>query len=371
MSLFQIQNTKRLISAIDSSIHTRKIKEKIIVIESDDWGAIRMPSLETYNQLLSNGIRVDLNPYEKLDSILTEIDLLELFGVLESFKDNKNNHPVITANAVVANPDFNLIKESDFQKYHRESILSTLDSYGDKLWDKWMYGSQKGILKFQYHAREHVNVSLWMKSLQLDKDSSRFFFQNHLVGGLNFNQRWYNPFVTATHFLNQQDKVNKINNYAAGLDEFEDIFGFKSKTVIPTNYLWDSTFNYILRERGVEGLQGSKVLIDPLSRTKAAKRYNFKINNGLMDIVRNCSFEPALSVNKRNELEMLKRNVNILLKLNLPIIISMHRINFSGRLFSNNRDENLLLLYDFFSWVIKKWPEIEFKSSDELLGYMN
>lgn len=40
-----------------------KTSRKIIVIESDDWGSIRMPSKEVYNSLLKQGIRVDKDDY--------------------------------------------------------------------------------------------------------------------------------------------------------------------------------------------------------------------------------------------------------------------------------------------------------------------
>ena len=34
-------------------------KRKLVVIESDDWGAIRMPSMEAFYQFLKYRIRVD------------------------------------------------------------------------------------------------------------------------------------------------------------------------------------------------------------------------------------------------------------------------------------------------------------------------
>src|SRR5690554_2833250 len=79
---------------------------KIIVIESDDWGSIRMPSREAYEKLLSYGIRVDKCGFCKNDSLATEEDLNLLFNLLLSHKDSNNNPLVITANTLVANPDF-------------------------------------------------------------------------------------------------------------------------------------------------------------------------------------------------------------------------------------------------------------------------
>src|SRR5690554_514897 len=71
---------------------------KIIVIESDDWGSIRMPSRKVYDRCLEEGYRVDLNPYESFDSLESEEDLMALFETLNKFKDIYGKHPQLTAN---------------------------------------------------------------------------------------------------------------------------------------------------------------------------------------------------------------------------------------------------------------------------------
>jgi hypothetical protein len=58
-----------------------KTKRKIVVIESDDWGSIHMPSKDVFNSLLKAGIRVDKNPYNRYDSLASENDLTNLFEI--------------------------------------------------------------------------------------------------------------------------------------------------------------------------------------------------------------------------------------------------------------------------------------------------
>ena len=48
---------------------------RIIVIESDDWGSIRMPSKLAYSNLLKKGIGVDKSLYDTLDSLEKKEDL--------------------------------------------------------------------------------------------------------------------------------------------------------------------------------------------------------------------------------------------------------------------------------------------------------
>ena len=52
-------------------IHTSR---QILVIESDDWGGIRMPSQNTYNKLIKEGDISDKNPFLKFDCLEREED---------------------------------------------------------------------------------------------------------------------------------------------------------------------------------------------------------------------------------------------------------------------------------------------------------
>jgi hypothetical protein len=69
-------------------------KRKIVVIESDDWGSIRMPSLNVYNTLLKRGLNLDggdSERYNTKDNLASKCDLEGLFDVLLSVKDREGN----------------------------------------------------------------------------------------------------------------------------------------------------------------------------------------------------------------------------------------------------------------------------------------
>jgi hypothetical protein len=92
-----------------------RTSRKIVVIESDDWGSICMPSARVYEKLVQQNYRIDLCPYATNDSLASEEDLKKLFSTLSEFRDNKGNNPVITANTVMTNPDFTKIRTPDSQ----------------------------------------------------------------------------------------------------------------------------------------------------------------------------------------------------------------------------------------------------------------
>src|SRR5690554_2726796 len=82
-----------------------KTDRKIVVIESDDWGSIRIPDKDTYERSLKKGIRLDKCHYCKNDTLASKDDFDALYNVLRKYKDKNDQHPIITANTIVANPD--------------------------------------------------------------------------------------------------------------------------------------------------------------------------------------------------------------------------------------------------------------------------
>jgi hypothetical protein len=49
-----------------------------------------------------------------------------------------------------------------------------------------------------------------------------------------------------------------------------------------------------------------------------------------------------------------------------PAIISTHRLNYIGSIEKSNRSKNLKLLKTLLKEIVKRYPEVEFLSSDKL-----
>ena len=67
-------------------------KRKIVVFESDDWGAIRLPDITKIEEYRKR-YPYPKNPYLKYDSLASEDDLNVLFSLISDCKDNFGNHP--------------------------------------------------------------------------------------------------------------------------------------------------------------------------------------------------------------------------------------------------------------------------------------
>jgi len=330
-----------------------------------------MPSREVYEICLNEGYPVHLNSYERYDSLASRDDLELLFDLLASFKDKNGNHPVITANCVVANPDFKKIREDNFLNYHFELITETFRNYPKHAgnFELWQEGNSKGLFHPQFHAREHLNVSKFMKALRENDTDVLFGFRHHMPGNIRKgNNLEGNDFVEATCYDSEQDKADKLNIYLEGLELFEKLFGYKSSSIIPPNYTWSNDYNESISNKGVKYIQGMRKMREPVPNDKPVygSRYlGMRNENGQKALVRNVAFEPSLS-NTTALTNKCLSEIAIAFRMNKPAIICSHRINFVGFIDERNRDNNLKLLQDILTKAIQRWPDIEFMTSDEL-----
>jgi len=350
-----------------------RTRRKILVIESDDWGAIRMPSKEVYNKCLREGYPVDKISYERYDSLLSEDDLGMLFDLLSSFKDQHGMPPAITANCLVANPDFERIEAEGFLSYHYELITETFKKYPrhQNNFELWKQGMKAGVFHPQYHGREHVNVSLFMEALQRGDEASRFGFENRMPGCISKGANGVgNYFVEALRYHSKEDKDEKLKIFMEGLVLFEKLFGYRSESIIPPNYTWSPDFDASVWAQGVRYLQGLRLMNEPVpdETSKQHRIYLGKQNAlGQTYLVRNSIFEPSMfGLGIKDPVDRCLKEMQIAFTLNKPAIITSHRLNYVGHLDPANRDQTLNMLGQILSRALKRWPDMEFMTSDRL-----
>lgn len=340
---------------------------KIVVIESDDWGSIRMPSRDVYNKLLEQGYRVDLHPYEKYDSLESEEDLIALFEVLIKHKDKNGNHPVFTANGIIANPDFIKIKESYFQEYFYEPFTITLQKYNyNKSFRLWEQGYSENIFIPQFHGREHLNVATWMIALQNNDKDIRSAFEYGLAGIFPKNDHKKGNQTMAALRDTDFEETSRIEIILKdGLNLFEKIFGYRSITFMAPCYTWRPEIEKTLMECGIQAFQGALRQIVP-GNGNITHWMGSKNKYGQYYLVRNCYFEPTTEVS--SNVKQCITQIERAFQWKKPAIISSHRINYIGSIFRENRENNLVQLNLMLTEITKRWPEVEFISSDQLVN---
>lgn len=343
-----------------------RTKRQIVVFESDDWGSIRMPSVNAYHRLLANGVRFNSYGYDQYDTIASSEDLQALFEVCESVKDSKGRPAIITANCVMANPDFERIRQAGFNEYFYEPITTTMSRYYPNidLISLWKEGFASRVFKPQLHGREHVNAQMWLNSLKNDYKGAREAFDEGVFSILVSKEE--DPRIkntTAFKYLLQEEKPFYDKAITEAVDMFKGLFGYAPKSFIPPSYCWDADIEKALVREGIETIQGIAMHFEKGKRK--FRRIGQKTNAGLVNLVRNASWEPTQERGTDVNGICLKQ-IATAFRWNKPATISAHRLNFIGAIHKENREQNIRQFKELLTDIIKSWPDVEFMSSDEL-----
>jgi hypothetical protein len=347
--------------------------KKYVVFESDDWGSIRTSSVSALEQLSKKGYPVFEGAYCKYDSLESNEDVSALFEVLASVKDMQGNPAVITANNIVANPDFEKIKASGYQQFYFEPFTDSYQKYPahHRVFDLYQQGIKAGVFWPQYHGREHVNVSRWLKALQAQKTHVLDAFAHHMFSMHAPTQpHYFNAYMDAMDCDTTADLLSTSQIVAEGLAMFEKIWGFPSRSFIAPCYIWHTQHEQKLATLGVQYLQGLLIQQQPVlkSGTVYKQKYHFTGNTncfGQRYLVRNAFFEPTPYPNTNWVDDCLYR-IQTAFRWGKPAIVSTHRLNFIGHLYPENREKNLRQFKQLLHTITKKWPKVEFVSTDEL-----
>ncbi len=345
---------------------------KLVVIESDDWGSIRMPSKEVYNILLKKGAKLEQDRYNRYETLECNDDLLQLFEVLTLFKDSNNNHPVITAVNVVANPDFEKIKASGFREYHYEPFTDTLKRYPqhDQVYSLWKEGIDKRIFVPQFHGREHLNVLRWMKALQAGSKGELEAFELGLTGlSPAIYPDFKGEYQGAFEFDHEEELVYQKKVLKEGIALFRKLCGYQPTVFIPTNGPLSTKLEPLLNDNGIKFIQTARMFYnEPTGNGNSKKHFRYMGKKNILGqryLLRNCVFEPN-EIPGFNWVDKCMNEVNTIFHLKKPVIITTHRVNYSGFLDNKNRETGLSMLKQLIKKLTEKYPDIEFMTTAEL-----
>jgi hypothetical protein len=342
-----------------------KTKRKIVVIESDDWGSVRMANVSMLEEISKKYPQIINHRYLKYDGLERKVDLENLFELLSKHKDYRGNSPIITALALTANPNFELIRETG--SYHSETIKETYNRYGeDKLLHLWQdEGIKNNLLYPQFHGKEHLFPERYMNRINDVDDIENKAFMHNSIFGVDNTTREKN-FLAAFEYQNENDKKIIEKRTAEGLKEFNEIFGFNSISFCPSQSVYGEHIFKVLKSNGILAIQAGQQFI-PIDM-KLKKKEHFwgdKTENGIVFWRRNCTFEPSKS-NTSDYLDKCLKEIEIAFRWGKPAVINSHRINFTSRIRTDLRDKTFNDLDKMLTIIIKKWPDVEFLNSEQL-----
>jgi len=359
-----------------SNIPGWRTNRKILVIESDDWGSVRIRDKAAYTALKNKGLNVDSIHYDSVESLESNEDLEMLFDLLQSFKDKNGKHPVFTPMCIMGNPDFEKIKAIDYQQYYFQPLHETLKEFpnSNRVLELWKKGFEQNIFVPEIHGREHFNVRRYMKILHSHegKEGLRYALEHHSAGPSAYKGIDYPNYLGALH-PEPKDEIPELHRHVLEAGKlFKEYMGYQPRVFIAPNAEEPKELESSLNEIGVKYLTRSKKRIYPLGDGQFAKEWNFVGQRNELDqtiLNRNAFFEPVCFGEHEHItdwVESCSKEIETAFRWKKPAVISSHRVNYVGSISPENREKGLKELKRLLTQVLKKWPEVEFMSSYEL-----
>lgn len=347
------------------------LSRKIVVIESDDWGSIRMPSKAVYDFLSSKYPQSCTSVYQRVDTLESRQDLNLLFEVLQSVKGSDGGSAKLTANVIMANPDFEKIRDSEYEIFHYEDFRKTLQrTHSDDVFGLFKSGIDEHLVTPQFHGRDHVNTSAWLRELRA---GNKILVEAFNLGVYALDYDFINTrkpnLMAALDYSSDTDLQSKVTALTEGLESFKQAFGAPSYTFIAPSYTWNEQVERAVQPSGVNAFQGIRIQKQPTGKEKKYRqklRYMGEKNAfGQTYMIRNVFFEPSILPDNNLVNKCLNR-IDQVFRMKKPAIIGSHRLNFMGGLDLKNRDQNLRSFRVLLSEIVRRWPNVEFMSSEEL-----
>ena len=368
---------KPILSGIISNLKNSigwKTNRKIVVFSVDDYGNVRLNSAEARKNMDAAGMKI-YSRFDALDTLETTQDLEQLFAVLSSVKDKNGRHAVFTPFALPCNIDFEKMEAEDYQNFYFESLPNTYKKLAIQqpeaytgTWDLWKDGIAKGFLRPQFHGREHLNLSIFNDKLKKRDAQLLTALKNKSYTSISDDAYPTMSSMAELDFwdVTENDDLKPI--LKEGLQLFEEVYGYKSIYFTPPVFNIHQSLFQTIKNNGIQFLDLALLQNEHQGLNVYKKSFNYigkKTREGLTIMVRNVVFEPTED-RGIDWVDFTMKQIETAFRWNKPAIISSHRVNFCGHIDKDNRQNGLESLKRLLQEIVKKWPDVEFMSADEM-----
>ena len=353
----------------------QRFKEKIVVIESDDWGSERFPDLNTIRIFEENGYSIRSCGFSSNDCLESNEDVEQLLNTLRRVQRNYKKTVKLTLLCNTANPDFSKIKKNGGE-YDYASIPVTEKILDDQIRNQIISlekeGENNGFFDLQYHGKEHINVNRWIRDLNAGVKSTSFAFDNQVWGlHKNYAGDMMKSYRETYDLDFKDDYAHHESHLVDGIKQFKESFKKEPIFFVAPDGPFNLSLTEVLQKNGIRYIGLPKKHFEPLGEGKTTKKYMLagKDLGGVTVLNRNVMFEPMSRVTGciANALDQIE----LCFSIGKPAVLSTHRANYVSGIHLENRTRGLQKLEDLLVGIIRRWPDVQFLSSPELGSLYN
>ncbi|MCR4344586.1 MAG: hypothetical protein NUV44_07455 [Candidatus Scalindua sp.] len=341
---------------------TLYIDKKIVIFESDDWGMLGMRDLDAFERLKAKGYH-QLGEYNwDYYSLELPEDMEALYRVLSTHSDSFGLPPVFTCYFVVANPDYEKIKQAGYREFH---ILDLSQGFPgmwknrENLLNSYKEGIKRGLIYPGYHGLCHFHYDAWLRALQNGERDVLDCIEEHVsyIPSLRADALCYDYLDESIQasFLSLEAQEERVKK---GVEAFERIFGFPPAVTTAPRYAWNLDTEKIWHKYGINyiGAGNRQVGIESGIHHKLGENNQW----GMPYLIRNVTFEPR----RVNACQDAIAEIDFLFKAQQPAILETHSINFHSSI-KNFREQSLERLDQLLYLIEKKYPDVVYLTSQQ------
>ena len=365
-------NIKQELSNYLKNIPGWRTKRKLVIFSVDDYGNVRLASKAARLALQKKGISFSSH-FDSYDTLETSRDLEQLYDVLTSVKDAQGNYAVFTPYALPCNINFEAMVKNNYQEYESELLPETYKKLSEKdahayngAWDIWKEGIAKGIMKPQFHGREHFNLTIFKDLLLKGNENLLTVLKQNSYVTIPEHSDYNHSWTAAYSFDDKKETDGFLNNVADGLKKFKEVYDYDSKVFTPPAQQFPLHLEPELGALGIQYIDCPRSLKRHLGNGQYQMEKH-KLGGGtiMTELVRNVVFEPAVA-RTSDWVNFTFKQIEAAFHMNKPANISSHRVNFCGHIDEKNRKQGLAALKQLLDKIVKRWPDVEFISAYQL-----
>lgn len=351
-----------------------KTKRKLIAISVDDYGNVRVHSKEAREAMNKAGLKIHTR-FDAYDALDNKQDLEQLFSTLSSVKDINGNAAVFTPFALPCNIDFEAIKANGYTEYQYELLTETYEKMSaldpqsfEGAWKLYQEGMDAGLLVPQFHGREHLNLKVFREKLAAKNPELQIALDNRSYTSISSSGYPTISYTAAFEYWKFEENEDFKQIIREGLDAFEKVYGYRSTHFNPPGGREHPVIHSTLQEEGITFLDTPFIKQEHIGEGKYRKVLNWsgkKNDLGMTYQVRNVVFEP-IDDRGFDWVNYSLKQIEAAFSWGKPAIISSHRVNYAGHIDPRNREKGLSALQSLLTQIQKKWPDVEFVSTQKL-----
>lgn len=281
--------------------HEPVLRYPVLVIESDDWGA---------------------GPLEQAQA------LDALHQILQGHRDQTGRNPVMTVGVILGIADRTAMVAASHSDYIR---LTLDDARLAPVLAALRAGIKDGVMAPQLHGLEHYWPPALMAAADTDVNVAAWLVGDGVARTEDLPSHMQSRWTDAAALPSQPiSEVEIMQAVAQEAEMYVRIFGVVPTVAVPTTFVWNDAVERAWAAHGVA------CIVTPGTRNESRDRQGHpsgdgrsilngeRAQSGVMYLVRDNYFEPALGHRAENGLAALVRQT----ALGRPTLLETHRFNF-------------------------------------------